>query len=185
MTLFLTAAKSDGKEGRVFCSHTADGGQSFDLVSFVGEEPGGKSIMPAGLRLGDGHWIVALRRREQPGSFIGIYRSEDNCSSWSRMHESIAETGRGGNPPAMVHLRDGRLIMLYGYRDTPQSIRYVTSVDAGATWGDPITVREDGGCSDLGYPRIVERPDRSVVAVYYWNDCLEEERYIGASIFRP
>jgi hypothetical protein len=185
MTLFLTAAKSDGKEGRVFCARTADGGRSFELVSFVGDEPNGFSIMPAALRLSKDSWIAALRRREPPRNFIEIYRSEDDCATWRRMNESIAETGQGGNPPAIIRLRDGHLFMLYGYRDAPQSIRYVTSADEGRSWGDPITVREDGGCSDLGYPRIVERTDGSVLAVYYWNDHPEGERYIGASVFQP
>ena len=51
-----------------------------------------------------------------------------------------------------------------------------------------VLYREPGryaGCPDLGYPRIVERPDGRVVAVYYWNDALVGERYIGVSIFTP
>ena len=32
-TLFLTAAKANGEEGRVFCARTTDGGKSFDLLS--------------------------------------------------------------------------------------------------------------------------------------------------------
>ena len=141
--------------------------------------------MPAGLRLSGRRWIAALRRRESSGCFIELFQSDDDCASWKRLQKSIADTGKGGNPPAMIRLRDGRLLMLYGYRDTPQSIRYVTSGDEGLSWSGPFTVREDGGCGDLGYPRIVERPDGAVVSVYYWNDHPDGERYIGASIFQP
>ena len=50
-TLFLTAAKADGEEGRIFCTRTTDGGKSFDLLSPIGPEPSGFAIMPASLRL--------------------------------------------------------------------------------------------------------------------------------------
>lgn len=36
---FLTASKSDSNEGRVFCARTDDGGITWQLVSWVGEEP--------------------------------------------------------------------------------------------------------------------------------------------------
>ena len=39
--LFLTAAKADGLEGRIFCAETTDGGSNFSLLSFVGPEPRG------------------------------------------------------------------------------------------------------------------------------------------------
>lgn len=37
--LFLTANKTNGNEGRVFCARTRDGGKIFGFVSFIGEEP--------------------------------------------------------------------------------------------------------------------------------------------------
>jgi len=40
-----------------------------------------------------------------------------------------------------------------------------TSVDGGRTWGDEITLRDDGGTWDLGYPRTVQRADGKVVTI--------------------
>jgi hypothetical protein len=47
--LFVTAAKSNGKEGRPLCVRTTDGGATWDLVSWIGPEPEGFAIMPASL----------------------------------------------------------------------------------------------------------------------------------------
>ena len=49
--LFLTAAKKNGKEGRVFCARTVDGGLHWTFVSWIGEEPAGFSIMPSSVRI--------------------------------------------------------------------------------------------------------------------------------------
>ena len=46
-------------------------------------------------------------------------------------------------------------------------------------------LRDDGGDSDIGYPRAVQRSDGKVVIVYYFNDSSKPERYIAATIFDP
>ncbi len=50
-TVFLTAAKSNHREGRPFCARTTDGGVTWKFVSFIGEEPPGFAIMPSTVRL--------------------------------------------------------------------------------------------------------------------------------------
>ena len=51
--LFLTASKSNGREGRPFCARTTDGGRTWDFVAWIGPEPKGYAIMPSTVRLGD------------------------------------------------------------------------------------------------------------------------------------
>src|SRR5690606_14282135 len=60
-TFFLTAVKSNGREGRVFCARTTDGGKHVNFLSWVGPEPAGYSIMPAGLRLSPTRLLCAVR----------------------------------------------------------------------------------------------------------------------------
>ena len=69
-------------------------------------------------------------------------------------------------------------------RSRPFCIRTKLSHDAGATWGDEIILRVDGGNHDIGYPRTVQRPDGTMVTVYYYNDQAESERYIAATLWR-
>ena len=186
-TLFLTAAKSNGREGRVFCARTEDGGRTFEFVSWIGDEPEGFAIMPASVRLPGGRLLVAVRcrggRESRDGNWIDLYCSDDNAANWRFMNQPVAETGTGGNPPAMMLLADGRLCLVYGYRDAPSGLRAVLSEDEGATWGNPVILRDDGGDHDVGYPRAVQRPDGRVVSAYYYDDEPDGERYIAATIW--
>ena len=184
-TLFLTAAKPNGDEGRVFCARTADGGRTFAFVSWIGPEPHGYAIMPASVRLSESRILVALRCHEGDWNWIDLYASGDDGTTWDHVNTPVASTGRGGNPPAMIKLHDGRLCLTYGYRDAPYGMRARLSADDGASWGEEIVLRDDGGNHDLGYPRTVQRADGSVVTVYYWCDRPDGERYIVATLWTP
>jgi hypothetical protein len=85
----------------------------------------------------------------------------------------------------LVKLKDGRLSLIYGYRSAPYGIRARLSSDEGLTWSEETVLRSDGGCWDLGYVRSVQRPDGRMVAVYYFNDAPDKERYIAATIWDP
>lgn len=182
--VFLTAAKSNGEEGRVFCARTTDGAKTWEFVSWIGPEPSGFAIMPSTVRLSDQLLLCAVRRREPTRRFIEAYLSTDNGQNW-HLYSTPAPDIAIGNPPSMVKLRDGRVCLTYGYRGEPWSMRARISADGGKTWGDEIVLRDDGGCRDLGYPRTVERPDGKLVTVYYFNDEPLGDRYIAATIWDP
>ena len=189
--LFLTASKADGEEGRVFCAQTTDGGKTFARLSTIGPEPAGFEIMPASLRLSPTRILVAVRCKVGGNEFtqaqhtIDLYASDDNGQSWQKIGQPVADTGRGGNPPTLTKLQDGRLCLVYGYRAEPYGMRARLSADDGYTWGNDIILRADGGNHDIGYPRTVQRPDGAVVTVYYYNDAPAGERYIAATLWRP
>ena len=191
-TLFLTAARADGAEGGgVFCARTLDGGRTFTLVSWIARAETGHVIMPASARLAPKRIAVAVRAHDGRGGFEGgrhwidLYLSEDDGLSWRWLAQPAPDTGRGGNPPALTRLHDGRLCLTYGYRAAPFGIRARLSADDGVTWGEEITLRDDGGCHDLGYPRTVQRDDGTLVTVYYFNDQPDGERYIAATLWKP
>jgi hypothetical protein len=190
-TLFLTANKRNGEEGRVFCARTVDGGESFDFLAWIGPEPEGFAIMPASVRLDSSRLLVAVRCRGDSGGFaasrhwIDLYVSQDDGKTWDYANRPVPHTGRGGNPPTVTRLRDGRLCLTYGYRDEPFGIRAKLSANDGQNWSQEITLRADGGCHDLGYPRTAQRTDGTLVTVYYFNDTVEGERYIAATLWRP
>ncbi|MFN3326375.1 MAG: sialidase family protein [Bryobacteraceae bacterium] len=179
MIVMLSAAKTNTREGRVICVRTKDGGASWNFVSFVGPEPEDYAIMPSSVRLGPAEIVTAIRRRH----WIDVYRTHDNGESWNFVNQAAVVTG--GNPPHMLKLEDGRLVMTYGYRLQPFGIRARTSSDNGRSWSEDIILREDGGAWDLGYTRTVRRPDGALVTIYYFNESPNSERYIGATIWRP
>ena len=185
---FSTAAKSDGKEGRVFCFRTDDGGKSFQFLSYIGEElkeDGYFGIMPSSARLGENELLVAQRRREGERRYIALHRSVDDGKTWTAEPDPVESVGVG-NPPAMIKLHDGRVCLTYGFRDKPYNMCAKISDDGGHTWGPELVYRTGGITTDMGYPRTVERPDGKVVTIYYFADGKEgPERFIEASIWTP
>ncbi len=190
-TVFLTAAKSDKKEGRVICVRTTDGGVTWTKLGDVGPEPPryldmpSYSIMPSSVRIADNELYTTLREREGNFTWISAWRSVDNGMTWTKEETPVDDCGEG-NPPMLNKLNDGRLCLTYGFRSFPFSIRARISTDNGKTWGPQIVLRDDGADRDIGYVRSVQRPDGKMVTTYYIND--EEtgpERYIGATIWDP
>lgn len=189
-TLFLTANKKDGHEGRVFCARTTDGGRVFGFRSWLSEEPEGFQIMPASLRLDEKRILAAVRCcGRQPfveaQHWVDVYLSEDDGLTWTHIAQPVPASGMGGNPPTLTHLDDGRIVLVYGYRAEPYGIRALISSDDGATWSEEIVLRDDGGSHDIGYPRTTKRADGSLVTAYYYADTQDGERYIGATIWKP
>lgn len=183
---FITSGKENGREGRVFLTRTTDGGKTWPLVSWIGPEPEGFSIMPSSLRLGPRTLLTTLRQKAGRRHWIDAWLSEDDGATWRQYGRPVKSTGAFvGNPPAMIRLKDGRLALTYGYRSAPFGIRAKISRDQGKTWGKEIILRNDAGCGDLGYPRTIQRADGLIVTVYYFNDDKYSERYVAATIWDP
>ena len=182
--VFLTAAKSNGREGRPLCARTEDGGKTWKFVSWIGAEPQGYSIMPSSIRLSEYELLTAVRCRDNAKSWIDCYRSMDNGTSWSLDSTPVADAGEG-NPASLIRLRDGRLCLTYGHRAAPFRIHALMSQDLGKTWSKNLIVRDSGGGRDIGYPRSVQRSDGKIVTIYYFHDSPQSERYIAATIWDP
>ncbi len=58
---------------------------------------------------------------------------------------------------SLVVLKDGRLVMVYGYRLMPSGIRAKVSEDGGRTWGGELIVRDDGGAGRRLPQRLGDR----------------------------
>ena len=186
--LFLTAAKGNNREGQTICIHTEDGGETWMLLSYIGPEPNGFGIMPSTVRLSPTDILSTIRRRSGPDEarrrWIDAWISRDNGQSWSFLNEPVSDVGEG-NPPHLMHLKDGRLCLTYGHRAEPFGIHAKLSSDQGVTWSDPIVLRSDGASRDIGYPRSVQRPDGKVVTIYYFHDMTDVDRTITATIWSP
>ena len=151
--------------------------------------------MPESVRLSDSKILVAVRCRggsgntnadwEERQNWIDLYASDDNGQTWNYMNRPVENTGSGGNPPTLTHLHDGRLCLIYGYRDAPHRICAKLSSDAGETWGEEIVLRDKGGDHDIGYPRTIQRPDGTIVTAYYFDEEPDGERFIEATLWKP
>jgi hypothetical protein len=194
----IEAAEKD----RAFCVRTRNGGKSFEFVSWMTDEAETiRSVMPSTVRISDSHLVSAMRRRfdvEISGGnrnnicWIDVYESKDNGKSWEFLSK-VADTGRSnGNPPCLVRLRDGRLVVTYArrgvcskyqYRDWPQGIHARISEDNGKTWGKEIVLRDDARTWDIGYTRTVERADGKLFTAYYFTTDEHYEQHIAGTIW--
>jgi hypothetical protein len=184
LVAFVTAAKSNGKEGRPLAIETRDGGVSWQRLGWIGPETDGYRIMPATVQLADGRFYSVIRTRAGEKHSLEAFESGDGGKTWTAAGTPVGDTGRG-NPGALLRLADGRLALIFGYRAAPFGIRAVLSEDQGKTWGPIVTLRDDAADWDLGYPRAVQRSDGIVVVAYYYNDKKSPERYIAASLWKP
>jgi hypothetical protein len=183
----ISCHKSNGQEGRIFCAETRDGGCTFRQLSWLAKElDDGYEIMPSSVRLADGRILTASRvgtgKLIRKGC-IRLYESQDDGRSWQALQPAVPDTGRLSNPPALLQLRDGRLCLVYGFRNPPSGMRARLSADAGRSWSADIVLRADGGDHDIGYPRAVLNTRGQVVTAYYYNTDSRSERFIGVSIW--
>lgn len=194
--LFLSVRDSDcgskiSLAEKVFLAQTTDGGMSFEFVSWIVplSDPY-RAVMPAPVRISENKLVVAIRRRGGGICWIDCYYSLDNGKTWSFLSR-VANTGlewNNGNPPALIKMTDGRLCCVFGDRDRRIMVAKY-SEDEGKTWGPEQVLRDDfqsiNGFPDLGYPRLFQRPDGKLVAVYFWCSPARPETHIEATIFDP
>ena len=179
-------------QDRAFCVRTVDGARSFEFLGWMTGEPiSVRSVMPSTICISQEILISAMRRRhdiqKEPAlesqCWIDVYLSRNGGRDWNFLSK-VADTGdRNGNPPSLIKLRDGRLCVAYGYRRPPYGIRARLSADEGQTWGEEIILRDDGRSWDLGYPRMVQRPDGKLVTIYYFTTVQNPEQHIAATIW--
>ncbi|MBE0652995.1 MAG: exo-alpha-sialidase, partial [Bacteroidales bacterium] len=183
-------------QDRVFCVKTTDGGNIFKFMGWLTADTDKRSVMPSTIRIAENHLVSVMRRKheetyeERPSivrNWIEAAESFDNGVTWTNLGKVAAtDLGeRNGNPPAMVKLEDGRLVVAYGYRDFPQGIRMKVSKDNGHSWGDEIILRSDGAYWDLGYPRMKVNEDGKIVVMYYYTSQQHFAQHIGVTIVNP
>ena len=88
-----------------------------------------------------------------------------------------------GHPYHALRLKDGRIVLVYGYRHEPFGIRAkLLNPDCTDTGEAPeLVIRDDGGTGDLGYPWVALMPDGKILVAYYFNKA-DGTRYIAGSI---
>ena len=198
--LFFLSTREDSVQSnmqdRAFCAQTVDGGLSFKFLSWMGNPITVRSVMPSTVRISDSHLVSALRRRideklenkpRLPKNWIDLYQSQDNGQSWQFLSK-VADTDMGknnGNPPSLIRLNDGRLVVTWGYRAVPYGIRARISTDNGKNWGEVIHLRDDARTFDFGYTRSLQRPDGKIVTIYYYTTEEKREQHIAATIWDP
>ena len=112
----------------------------------------------------DGRVIVQIRNHNPANQGETLQcESRDGGKTWTTPHS----IGAWGLPSHLLRLRNGNLLMSYGYRRAPFGNRARLSKDHGRTWSEAITISEDAPGGDVGYPSTVELADGQLVTVWY------------------
>ena len=152
----------DEKNG--VCESTDDG----QTWRWLAEIPTGKGDDPTkyhelhAVEATDGRIIVQMRNHNKDYR-IRQTESTDGGKTWSIPHS----TGVHGLPPHLLRLKDGRLLMTYGYRIPPEGNRVCISENNGRNWSKPFDLHHDTTSRDQGYPSSAQLDDGSLITVWY------------------
>lgn len=153
-----------GDTGHSYVYRSADSGRTWTFHQILADSQGRIPMNETSLLdLGGGH-ILAFVRTGDAVDHLFRAESVNGGITWGR----LADSGITGHPPDLLRLRNGHILLAYGYRHAPFGVRAVISKDNGRTWGDEIVLRDDGLNGDLGYPMSVQLPDDTIFTVYYF-----------------
>jgi len=174
--------KDTGEEGSYILKST-DFGMSWPKVIplAVAEKPIFEE--PALCRLSTGRLVAFLRTDHKGLGYVYETHSDDDGETW----EVSRRLDVWGYPPDVVEMKNGRILLTYGYRQFPTGIRYcVSPPDADCSIWDEQILRCDGHDEgELGYPASVELRDGSIVTVYYFTEKEGGVPHIAGSCFSP
>ncbi len=152
---------------RIGVADSHDDGQTWRWLAEIPTRPGDDFAEYHELHAAeaaDGRLLVQIRNHNRTHERELLQsESRDGGRSWSVPRP----IGVWGLPPHLLRLRDGRLLLTYGYRREPFGNLARLSEDHGSTWSDPMTISDDGVGGDLGYPSTVELEDGSLVTAWY------------------
>jgi sialidase-1 len=154
--------------GRIGVCESSDDGLTWRWLAEIPSRPG--DVVKRGyhelhaVETDDGRILVQIRNKNEPHKGETLQsESADGGRTWSEPRS----IGVWGLPSHLLKLRDGRLVMTYGYRRQPFGNQARVSADGGRTWSEPLTISADGAGGDLGYPATVELADGRLLTAWY------------------
>ena len=146
---------------------SVDDGQSWTWLAGIPTRPGDDAKNYHELHAveaADGKIIVQIRNHNAKNHRETLQcESKDGGKTWTIPHS----IGVWGLPSHLLRLKDGRLLMTYGYRRKPFGVQARLSQDSGASWSKPLRIASDGVGGDLGYPSTVELSGGRLLTVWY------------------
>jgi sialidase-1 len=172
-------------QSTIVVEQSEDDGRSWNLISTIPEPEGSTASInePHVLELSSGKLLAMTRHEPKDRSQCFLLQSEstDGGKTWSIMRD----TGIWGYPPHLTQLKNGSVLVVYGYRREPYGERACISRDEGKTWDLENEIILTGAMSrDLGYPSSVQLDDGSILTVYYQAEKIGEPACLMSTHWR-
>lgn len=183
------------RQGHILAAESRDTGKTWSVIGripmfpdYPGDAPDGYAYLTEThvTEVAPGKLFAMARYEEMPRARqrcrLWRFTSEDGGMHWSEPRELPIL----GKPPHLLTLRNGWLLVTYGYRHEPYGQRACISQDGGETWDDDheIILRDDAPSGDLGYPASVELDDGSLMTVYYQQEAAGEKTCLMTTHWR-
>ncbi|MEQ1825706.1 MAG: sialidase family protein [Pirellula sp.] len=163
----LYAGKALWHDDRVGVCQSMDDGLTWEWIATIPTRPNDDAKNYHELHMveaADGLLVCHIRNHNKQDERQTLQcESQDGGRTWTIPHA----IGVWGLPSHLLRLKDGRLLMSYGYRREPRGNQLRVSQDSGKSWSEPITLTADALTGDLGYPSTVECDDGTMVTVWY------------------
>ena len=154
-----------------WCYFSDDGGSTWERPVTIAADMLTETSL---FSLKDAHLLAAARTTGD--QHTRIYRSNDAGETW--VDEGPATTMHQ-HPAHLLRLADGRILLVYGIRNTSlHGVGARLSADEGKTWDNPrILVDLDNAHADCGYPASAQLDGGTIVTAYYAASTPAHQRY--------
>jgi len=163
----IYAGKQIAAGEKVGVAESVDDGKTWRWLSGIPARPGDDGLEYHELHAteaADGRIVVEIRNHNTANAGETLQcESRDGGKTWT----TPRAIGVWGLPSHLLKLRNGNLLMSYGYRRAPFGNQARLSADNGATWSQPMTISADAPGTDVGYPSTVELPGGDLLTVWY------------------
>src|SRR3546814_14115483 len=94
------------------------------------------TLFRSGYSLATGGILCVTRAQRDPRGdmWVDLFASDDGGKTW----DFLSRVNDFGAPGSLVVKKDGRFVMVYGYRLMPSGMRCRVSEDEGKTWGPEL-----------------------------------------------
>jgi Neuraminidase (sialidase) len=157
------------REGEIGVAESGDDGATWRWTEAIPTRPGDEAAQYHelhGVEVG-GRRVVQIRNHNPANAQETLQSVSSGTGDGGRSWSVPAPIGVWGLPSHLLALRDGRLLMTYGYRRAPFGNQARVSEDQGRTWQAPVILSEDSPGTDVGYPSTVELSDGRLLTAWY------------------
>jgi hypothetical protein len=186
------------RQGNILAAESRDRGRTWSVIGrinmyppYPGDDPKGRAYLcePHVVEVTPGKLLGMARYEEMPRpqeaksrGVLWQFTSDDGGRTWTKPRP----TEIVGKPPHLLRLRDGRILVTYGYRHEPYGERACLSADGGQSWEyeNEIVLVNDAPSGDLGYPASVELDDGILLTVHYQQERAGEKTCLLATRWR-